>query len=232
MKERINKFILKNLFGVISLSIAILSITFSVYYVFYNDCPVCEECPEIECEADNKEIVTNKIRVDVKGAVKKPGVYELDENSIIEDAIKLSGGISTNGVTTNINLSKRLTDQMVIYVFNKSEIKEKETSNEVICEIPKCECETITITPEYPESSNNITSTNTSNATTNTSGKVSINTASIEELMTLDGIGESKAKSIIAYRNENGNFENLEDIKNVSGIGDAAYEKIKDNITL
>ena len=62
--------------------------------------------------------------------------------------------------------------------------------------------------------------------------KLSINEASKEELMTLNGIGESKALSIIEYRNTNGSFKNIEEIKNVSGIGDAAYEKIKDNITV
>ena len=62
--------------------------------------------------------------------------------------------------------------------------------------------------------------------------KISINTATKEELMKLDGIGESKAENIIKYREENGNFKTIEDIKNVSGIGDAAYEKIKDSITI
>ena len=62
--------------------------------------------------------------------------------------------------------------------------------------------------------------------------KVSINTASKEELMTLSGIGEAKAGAIIEYREKNGNFASIEDIKNVSGIGDAIFEKIKDNITI
>ena len=63
-------------------------------------------------------------------------------------------------------------------------------------------------------------------------GKVSINTATLEELMTLDGIGQSKAEAIIKYREENGGFKSLEEIMNISGIGEKVYTKIKDNITL
>ncbi len=84
----------------------------------------------------------------------------------------------------------------------------------------------------------NITSISNSNTysyssnSTNTSGLININTASLEQLMTLSGIGESKANSIISYREENGNFKTIEDITNVSGIGQALYEKIKDYITV
>ena len=71
-----------------------------------------------------------------------------------------------------------------------------------------------------------------SNETTNTSTKVNINTATLKDLITLNGIGESKAQAILEYRTKNGNFKTLEDLKKVSGIGEAAYEKIKDNICI
>ena len=73
---------------------------------------------------------------------------------------------------------------------------------------------------------------NTDTKNDKTNGVVNINTASIDELMTLSGIGESKAKSIIEYRSTNGKFNTIEDIKNISGIGDALFNKIKDNITV
>ena len=71
-----------------------------------------------------------------------------------------------------------------------------------------------------------------SNETTNTTTKVNINTATLKDLITLNGIGESKAQAILEYRTKNGNFKTLEDLKKVSGIGEAAYEKIKDNICI
>ena len=77
----------------------------------------------------------------------------------------------------------------------------------------------------------NTTITSSNNSSTSTE-KININTATLEELQTLSGIGESKAKAIIEYREENGNFSKPEDILNVSGIGESVYEKIKDNITV
>ena len=227
--DKIKNFLINNLITIIFGAVAIVSIACSVIYVSLNKCEPCESCTIAFQEENIEEVESiSTFKVDVKGAVKKPGVYELEANSTVNDAITLAGGLTSSGVTTNINLSKKLTDEMVIYVFTKTELKERESNNEVVCEIPKCECEEITICDDVTDST---TSQNT-NSNKETSTKVSINTATLEELMTLDGIGETKAKSIIEYREQNGNFEKLEDIKNVSGIGDAAYEKIKDSITL
>lgn len=151
------------------------------------------------------------------------------------DAINLAGGLAENADTININLSKKLTDEMYIVIYTKEEIynykKNNEESKEVKCASFECIC---------PDVNNNACITNNSNNEQKEdknenqaiNGKVSINTATKEELMTLTGIGEAKADAIISYRNENGLFENIEDIKNVSGIGDSIFEKIKDNITL
>lgn len=160
------------------------------------------------------------IRVDVKGMVKKAGVYELAKDSIVNDAIKKAGGLTSKADTTNVNLSKSLTNEMVIYIPKKEEVT-KSTVNDALVD------KSNSVGFEDSPSSNA-----TSNETTNTSTKININTATLTELTTLSGIGESKAQAILEYRTKNGNFKTLEDLKKVSGIGEAAYEKIKDNICI
>lgn len=156
------------------------------------------------------------IRVDVKGMVKKAGVYELAKDSIVNDAIKKAGGLTSKADTTNVNLSKSLTNEMVIYIPKKEEVT-KSTVNDALVD---------------KSNSVGFIDNESSNETTNTSTKVNINTATLKKLTTLSGIGESKAQAILEYRTKNGNFKTLEDLKKVSGIGEAAYEKIKDNICI
>ena len=156
------------------------------------------------------------IRVDVKGMVKKAGVYELAKDSIVNDAIKKAGGLTSKADTTNINLSKSLTNEMVIYIPKKEEVT-KSTVNDALVD---------------KSNSVGFIDNESSNETTNTITKVNINTATLKDLITLNGIGESKAQAILEYRTKNGNFKTLEDLKKVSGIGEAAYEKIKDNICI
>lgn len=156
------------------------------------------------------------IRVDVKGMVKKAGVYELAKDSIVNDAIKKAGGLTSKADTTNVNLSKKLTNEMVIYIPKKEEVTKSVVNDALV------------------DKSNSVgfVDNESSNETTNTTTKVNINTATLKELITLSGIGESKAQAILEYRTKNGNFKTLEDLKKVSGIGEAAYEKIKDNICI
>lgn len=156
------------------------------------------------------------IRVDVKGMVKKAGVYELAKDSIVNDAIKKAGGLTSKADTTNVNLSKSLTNEMVIYIPKKEEVTKSVVNDALV------------------DKSNSVgfIDNESSNETTNTSTKININTATLKDLITLNGIGESKAQAILEYRTKNGNFKTLEDLKKVSGIGEAAYEKIKDNICI
>ena len=156
------------------------------------------------------------IRVDVKGMVKKAGVYELAKDSIVNDAIKKAGGLTSKADTTNVNLSKSLTNEMVIYIPKKEEVT-KSTVNDALVD---------------KSNSVGFIDNESSNENTNTTTKVNINTATLKDLITLNGIGESKAQAILEYRTKNGNFKTLEDLKKVSGIGEAAYEKIKDNICI
>ena len=177
----------------------------------------------IEINNDNivdEEIKIENITIDIKGEVNNPGVYELPVGSRVIDAIKISGGVTKKADTSNINLSKLLNDQNVIVVDNKY-------NKEVVKYIEKeCNCSNIN-----DSCINNDDLIDSSDKNTETS-KISINTASKEELMNLSGIGESKAIEIINYRNEFGSFKNIEEIKNISGIGDKLFEKIKQQITI
>ena len=165
---------------------------------------------------------SDTVFVDIKGAVNNPGVYELDKGSRVIDVITAAGDLREDADTSIINLSKELKDGMFVIVYTKEEINTykdkiipsktivKEIENKIIC----------------PDTSNDACISDNDKQT----GLININTASIEELTTLPGIGESKAKKIIEYREETP-FETIEDIKNVSGIGDSAFDKIKNNIT-
>lgn len=159
-------------------------------------------------------LIEEKFYVDIKGAVKKPGVYEFNNGDRVIDAIKKSEGLTNNANTSNINLSKKLASEMVVYVYTNKEIKEGIKALE--CSTT-CECETVKV--------NNCINDNLNK-------KININTATISDLQTLTGIGEAKANDIINYREENGGFTNIEELKNISGIGDMIFEKIKDFITV
>ena len=219
----------------------ILIVSIISYITYYND--------SVDAVNDNKLSITieekgtkeeNKIEniktvfVDVKGAVNAPGVYEVDSEKRIIDAINLAGGLTENADTINLNLSKKVSDEMYIIVYTKTEIynyKKDNEKNDVVCASVECVCPDIK-NDACINSNNTTSSAVTDSKTSNDSVKISINTATKEELMNLSGIGEAKAEAIISYRNENGNFNFIDEIKNVSGIGDALYEKIKNNIRI
>ena len=176
---------------------------------------------------ENKESKVAKYYIDIKGFVKKPGVYEVTANNIVNDCIKLAGGLLKNADTTTINLSKKVSSEMVIYIPKKEEVI-KTTTNTTVTkdqEIPND-----AVVSDNNKSNSSISKDN--NTKTPNRTLVNINTATIQELTTLSGIGEAKAQDIIDYRILNGNFKTIEDIKNVSGIGEALYAKIKDYITV
>lgn len=181
----------------------------------------------IVASASKVEEKKNTIKIDIKGNVQNPGVYELEENSRVVDAINISGGLKENSNTELINLAQKLTDEMTIIIYTNQEIekyrKDKKQKEIVRVEVEKC-----------PDNINDacINKNNSKDSNNSGSNLVSINVASIEDFQKLPGVGESKAKAIIEYRNTNGNFNSIEDIKNVSGIGDSLFEKIKNNITI
>lgn len=168
--------------------------------------------------------------VDVKGEVVNPGTYAVEDNMRLSDVILLAGGLTNNADTSLTNLSKKVTDEMVIVIYSKEEVQE--IKDRTVKENPDLLCGPgeillngeCTITPS--------TSTEESNNQSTSTGKVNINQASKEDLMGIPGIGEAKATSIIEYRTTTGTFQTIEDIKNVSGIGDAIFESIRDYITV
>lgn len=174
-----------------------------------------EEIEDVSTEPLEEETI-NKVVVDIKGMVAIPGVYEVDSSARVNDVIEIAGGLIEGADTSMINLAKIVSDEMTIIIYSNEEVLEK--YKEEIC---VCDC---------PEITNDACIDN-ENVSTDTE-LVNINTASKEELMTITGIGESKADTIIKYREENGNFKSIEDIKNVSGIGESLFEKIKDYITV
>lgn len=174
--------------------------------------PILEEEPEPIIET---------IQVEIKGEVLSPGVYELPSNSRVIDLIHLAGGLTENAVIKNINQAKKLLDEMVIVIYNQNDLVDEIKTEYVYLECTCPEVKNDACIQENPFSDDNLKEDT----------KISINTASLEQLMTIDGIGEKTATKIVEYRKEH-SFETIEDIKQVSGIGDSLYEKIKDFITI
>ena len=147
--------------------------------------------------------------VDIKGEVLRPGVYEFSCESRIQDVIKKAGGFTEEADETKINLAQKITDQMQMIVPNVNSKQEGGVTEG---------------NSEKGNSSNMILS----NAK---QGKVNINTATLEELQTIKGIGKKKAEAILQYRKEHGAFRTKEDLLQVKGIGKKALEAIESQVT-
>lgn len=174
-------------------------------------------------------MVKDNYYVDIKGAVINPNVYQVEEGTRIIDIIKLAGGLTDKANTSILNLSKKVNDEMVIIIYTNEEIENfkqgQKTIETVIEYIEKaCVCPDPIINGACDEDKNN-------NEDANQTIKISLNNATKEELMALPGIGEAKAQDIITYRLANG-FKIIDDLKNVKGIGDSIFDKIKDLITI
>lgn len=170
------------------------------------------------------------IKVDIKGEVNAPGLYTLEEGSRVSDVIELAGGVTAFGDTTVINLSKKVTDEMVIIIYSKEEVADFKKTEEVYKQvIDNCK-------KGYEGVKNDACiSTEEESAeegSTLITGPISINKATKEELLTLPGVGEAKADNILKYREEHGAFTSIEELKEVNGIGDSIFDKIKEDITL
>ena len=161
-----------------------------------------EESDALESESSQNQMMKN-ICVYVCGHVQTPGVYTLPEGSRIYDAFALAGGFTDSAATEYWNQARVLSDGEMIYVPSKEEVNDRLWEN-----------------------------TTTEKTDSDKSNKININTATKEELMTLPGIGESKALAILAYRQEKGGFSTLEELKKVEGIKEAVFSKVKDLIEI
>lgn len=146
---------------------------------------------------------TKMIVVEIKGEVANPDVYEISEGSIIRDLITKAGGLTNEANIDKINRADKLRDNQLIVIPNKNELSNANTN--------------INVSKE---------------GNTAEDGIININTASLEELQKINGVGEVKAKSIINYREKNGGFKSIDEMKNIEGIGDKTFEKMKDQITI
>ena len=230
------KFVKKNLKWITILVLIVMLISLSLLKYFLlkqedkleNDIIPIEELTEVETTKEEQEPIKN-IYVDIKGEVSQPGVYEIEENKKVIDVVQLAGGLTEQADTTLINLAKKVTNEMVIIIYTKEEVKKAQEENSIAKVVDKqCIC------PEIKNDAclNTDSKETTASSEDTESKKINLNTATLEELQTLSGIGESKAKAIIEYRETVGKFQKIEDLMEVSGIGEALYEKVKNDITV
>lgn len=214
----------------ITLGILAIIIIISICYYIYSENTNFLSIQEQNLEIDEQELESSNtedknttgetkeesvIVVHVSGAVNYPGIVELNENSRIADAIEKAGGLKEEACIDEINLAYVLEDGIKIHIPTVEEQKEKnnvENDNNIY----------ITSESKTVEKNNNPQKT----------CKININTATQEELENLPGIGPSTSLKIINYRNENGKFKSIEDIKEVSGIGESKFNNIKDMISI
>lgn len=222
----------KELF-LILIIIIILSIIIFIINNFNKEEKIIEvaEAKENVLEDIPKDTV---IKVDIKGNVANPGVYEMNENDRVIDVVNQAGGLLENSNTEYINLSKKLIDEMIIIIYSNADVEKfKQEEKEIIYIEYECVCpDNINDSCINDKDIVNTNGTKEEKNDSETDELVSINSGTVEDLMTLSGIGESKARAIIEYRDKNGPFKKLEDIMNVSGIGESAYSKIKNSIKL
>ena len=212
---------------IIFIVISLLVVLGIFYYQKNNKKEEDKEVVEVEeneikvKEKDKEKTKEIEFKVDIKGAINIPGIYTLNQNSRVIDVINKAGGLTENADTSVINLSKKIIDEMVIIVYTK----------EQVLNFTKVKEEEKIIQDKCNQIDENSLKNNACITTDKITNKISINNASKEELMALQGIGESKANDIIKYREENGLFNQIEDIKNVPGIGDNLFAQIKEDIT-
>ena len=159
---------------------------------------------ETVTEGETESVILEQVCVHVCGSVKKPGVYYLTSGSRVFEAVEAAGGLLEDAAGDYVNLAGEVTDGEQIYIPTEKEVEEGDI--------------------KAPNSESASSSANAK------SELININTASLEELKTLPGIGDTKAQAIISYREKSGNFKSIEEITNVSGIGESSFEKIKEYI--
>ena len=157
---------------------------------------------EIKKEEKEESPEQDLITVDVKGAVKSPGIYDLPVGSRVHDAVQKAGGLTDEADSKSLNLAQKVSDEALVYVPTKGE----------------------------EAASQQVASGTT--ASTSKDKKVNLNKASLEELKQVKGLGGKRAQDIIDHREANGKFKSVDELKKVSGIGAKTIEKLKDYVTV
>lgn len=155
-----------------------------------------------EKEEKEEPVEKDLITVDVKGAVKAPGIYDLPVGSRVNDAVQKAGGLTEQADSKSLNLAQKISDEALVYVPTKGE-----------------------------ESASQQAGSGTASSTSKEK-KVNINKASLEELKQVKGLGGKRAQDIIDHRESNGEFKSVDELKKVSGIGAKTIEKLKDYVTV
>ncbi|HEL2110974.1 TPA: helix-hairpin-helix domain-containing protein [Streptococcus suis] len=148
---------------------------------------------------------TSQLVIDVKGAVEKPGLYTLEAGARVNDAVEAAGGLTSQADPKSINLAQKLSDEAVVYVASKDE--------------------NVSVV-------SNTTASSAMSPEEKSTSLVNLNTATEADLQTISGIGAKRAADIIAYREANGGFKSVDDLNNVSGIGDKTMESIRPYVTV
>ena len=157
---------------------------------------------EIKKEEKEEPLEQDQITVDVKGAVKSPGIYDLPVGSRVHDAVQKAGGLTEEADSKSLNLAQKVSDEALVYVPSKGE-----------------------------EAASQQAASGTSPSTSKEK-KVNLNKASLEELKQVKGLGGKRAQDIIDHRETNGKFKSVDELKKVSGIGAKTIEKLKDYVTV
>ena len=175
--------------------------------------PVKETSLQVEVAAVSKDSSTEKevkeepleqdlITVDVKGAVKSPGIYDLPVGSRVNDAVQKAGGLTEQADSKSLNLAQKVSDEALVYVPTKGEESASQQAGSGAA------------------------------SSTSKDKKVNLNKASLEELKQVKGLGGKRAQDIIDHRETNGRFKSVDELKKVSGIGAKTIEKLKDYVTV
>ncbi len=157
---------------------------------------------EIKKEEKEESPEQDLITVDVKGAVKSPGIYDLPVGSRVHDAVQKAGGLTDEADSKSLNLAQKISDEALVYVPTKGEEAASQQA------------------------------TSGTTASTSKDKKVNLNKASLEELKQVKGLGGKRAQDIIDHREANGKFKSVDELKKISGIGAKTIEKLKDYVTV
>ncbi|GAX08386.1 competence protein ComEA [Secundilactobacillus silagincola] len=156
--------------------------------------------------ATSQTSVNTTMYVDVKGAVKQPGMKKVESTMRVIDAVQLAGGFASNADEKQVNLAQKLTDSQVVYIPKRGE--------------------------KVPTSVAGSSAASGGASSESEAPQVNLNTADLAGLQQLDGVGEKKAEKILAYRQEHGGFKSADELKNVNGFGDKTLERLKPQITV